>query len=46
MKIIKTVVSLFKKLNTLKEIFAFVSVLGEVIDFAVKRFDEFEKTIE
>ncbi|WP_417290941.1 hypothetical protein [Corallibacter sp.] len=46
MKIIKTFVGLFKKLNTLKEWFSFISILGEVIDFAVKKFDEFEKTIE
>lgn len=46
MKIIKTVIGLFKKVNTLKEIFAFISVLGEILEFANQKFVEFEKQID
>ena len=46
MKIIKTFIGLFKKLNTLKEWFGFIAVLGDVVDYAVKKFNEYEETIE
>lgn len=46
MKIIKTITGLFTKLNTLKEWFGLATVLGDIIDYAAKRFEEYEKTIE
>lgn len=43
---IKTVVSLFKKVNSFKEIFGFVQVLGDVLEYASKRFAEYEEKID
>lgn len=46
MKIVKTVIALFKKVNDFKEIFKVISVVGEILDFANQKFTELEQELD